>query len=210
MPMKNAKYFFAVLISMSAFTAQAAFITTAPTPDLVTTFSGSNAIFHNAGTVVVNGMSVSGTPSWWEGPANYYGFGGNGTNTDYMVATNDGSNSYSLLFNLGGLYGWAGGLFNYAPGYGKPLLEALANDGSTILESYDLSLTAPITSQGFSFRGIHRSEDDIAFLRISGAYIGSHAIMAGDAANVPEPTTIALLVSGLLGFGYTRRKATQA
>jgi len=194
---------------IGAQSALAALVTTDPGTGVTTTFTATgNNGFGNPGPVVLDGITWTGAPQATYGNANY-GLLGNGNWNWSWVATNNGSGS--ITASLGGAYGLVGGFMNYAPNSGSaPTIEALAADGVTVLESYDLSVLAPITTSGTNqgaFRGISRVQDDIYFLRLSGSYIITHTLEVGNpGGTVPEPVSLALVGLGLLAAGAARRR----
>lgn len=132
------------------------------------------------------------------------GWGGSG-----MIGVNAGIGSITI--DLGGLFSAVGGFINYAPGYGTPTIAALAADGSTVLESWDLSVFGPIATPGGinagAFRGIQRGSADIAFFRISDSFIVMYDItLDGNVPSVPEPTSFLLLGGGLAALVLRRRR----
>lgn len=201
----------AMCVVQSAF---ASLVTADPNTGTTTVFTptGNNG-FGNAGPVVINGFSWTGAPQVTYGNA-CYGLAGNGnwscSGNFGWVATNNGNGSMTV--DLGGLYGFAGFFMNYAPGYGAVSIEALAADGITVLESYALLSAAPISTSGpngGAFRGIDRSQSDIEFLRVTGAYSIVHTLEIGNSAQVPEPGTLSLLGLSLIGLGFARRRKQQ-
>jgi hypothetical protein len=127
-----------------------------------------------------------------------------------MVGENSGGTT--IRIDLGGLHSSVGGFMNYAPGHGVPVIAALAADGSTVLESYDLSSAAPISTPGGvdagAFRGIVRGSADIRYFQFSGSYSAIHDItLDGVASSVPEPATIFLSTFALAGLAFVRRRA---
>src|SRR5207248_2813500 len=84
----------------------------------------------------------------------------------------------------------------------NPTIEALAANGTTVLETDVLNSLAPISTPAGSnlgaFRGITRSQNDIRFLRLSGDFIITHSLEVGAfAAAVPEPGSLGLIFGGL-------------
>lgn len=191
----------------AAQVAQAALVTTDPNTGTTTTFTATGLASVNAsGTAVVDGITWSGNPYVYFGDVSY-GLASNGNWNWSWVATNGIG---SITASLGGGYGLVGGFINYAPGNGVARIEALAADGLTVLESYDLTALAPITTTGTNegdFRGISRAQSDIHFMRLSGAFILIHSLEVGDAAGqLPEPLSLSLVGLGLLAAGAARRR----
>lgn len=202
---------FVALLLMVLFvgSAQAGLITLDPGTGVTTTFTqtGNNG-FGNPGPVVLDGFTATGNPQVTYGNAGY-GLASNGSWNWSWVATNNGTGT--ITFDLGGVFGLVGGFMNYAPNNGSnATIEALAADMS-VLESYDLTALAPISTPGGlnagDFRGIERVEADIAFFRLGGDYIIIHDLTLSDAqAQVSAPGTLVLFGFGLFGFAWLRRR----
>jgi len=185
---------------------QAGLITTDPGTGTTTTFTATG-LTQGAGPVTVNGFVVTGTNvAYGNAP---YGLGNNGAWTSFSFVSPN-SNSTSITFDLGALYGLVGGFMNYSiPITGlNPTIRALAADGTTILETDDLSTLAPISTPNGSnqgaFRGIIRSQHDIRFLNLSGDFIVTHTLEVGQ---LPEPGTLGLILGGLSLILLARQKA---
>jgi hypothetical protein len=132
------------------------------------------------------------------GPINH-SLAGNGSwnstvDGDFLSAYLPGSNSTSMrfVFNDGPVSG-VGGLMNYAPGFaGQATIQAL-DAGGLVIESYNLTTTAPISTPGGvnqgAFRGILRPTADIYGFRVANSFatIDDLAFVA-----VPEPTAASL------------------
>jgi hypothetical protein len=200
-----ASLFTAGLASATPITS-AASITGAVT----TTFNFPTATLHQPGPFVIgNGITVSGSTDMSVGGTTY-GLNNNGNwSSDFFWAATDSSTT-SITFNLGGLFGAVGGFMNYATGSTAPIMSAIAADGVTVLESWDLSIVAPINTpsatNGGAFRGIARPTADIAFFRLQGGFLIEHDITTGRAATVPEPATLGLLGTGLLALARRHRR----
>ena len=201
-----------------AATAPAGLITTIPAGGTTTTFTatGDNVI---TGSSIVNGFQITGQPDFRDGDVRY-GLGLNGTWGPGFSRVGTIGTMTPFQIDLGGLYSSAGQFLNYAtsltiPGLTSPMIAAIAADGATVLESYDLSVSAPISTAGGvnsgAFRGISRGSSDIRFLRVSGTFVVTHDITVAGAATaaVPEPSTLLLSglpVTALLGVPLVRRR----
>lgn len=105
-----------------------------------------------------------------------YGLGGNGTwdcgKTNY-TGLNTGAGDMIFTFNSG-LVNAAGGFINYVPGSGPVVISAHTCAGA-LLESYDITVAAPISTPGGvnagAFRGITRPTADICQFRVSNQYV---------------------------------------
>lgn len=190
--------------------ARAALITLAPaggTTTVLTTISGS---WSSGPSVVAGGFTVTGSPDVWYGDTSY-GF--------YLNGTWDGlawvggvcpDGGCTATFDLGGSFAAVGGFMNYAASSGPATITALAADGVTILETYDLTAVAPISTPSLvnegAFRGIARGAADIAYLRTFGAYLVLHSITLSSSAAVPEPATFFLAGLALCALAAWRAR----
>jgi hypothetical protein len=198
-----------------------ALITSAPAGSTTTVFGTGPT----CATGVDAGFAVTG-----QACANYsrfFGFGENGFWNDPpsgfgLVGGSNPSGSFTI--NLGGLYSSVGGFMNYAvePGSsgsdsipaGDPTLIALAANGTTVLDTFDLVTSDPIntpagTNAG-AFVGIQDSTNDIAYLEFSNDDIAIHSITLGttSSSSAPEPSAFLLLGSGLALLAAGRRAIT--
>jgi hypothetical protein len=132
---------------------------------------------------------------WTSSKTGYVGAGG---------STVSGGGTIIFRFNDGPVSA-VGGFVNYGPNALPDFtISALASNGD-VLESYDIFVTAPISTPGATnagaFRGIVRAQADIAAFRISGeAFVIDDFAMAP----APEPSTLALLLAGLTAGWLSR------
>ena len=214
--MKKKNVLIVVAGAFIAATAQAGLITTLPAGGTTTTFTvtGVNSI---TGTSIVNGFQITGQPDFRDGDGSY-GLSSNGSWGPGFSWAGTFSAGTPFQIDLGGLYSSAGQFLNYAPGNTPPpMIAAIAADGTTILESYNLSVSAPVSTSGANsgaFRGITRASSDIRFLRISGAFVVTHDITVAGAATatVPEPSTLSLsglALAALFGIPLVSRRTRQ-
>ncbi|MBV8145273.1 MAG: VPLPA-CTERM sorting domain-containing protein [Gammaproteobacteria bacterium] len=196
-------------------TAWAALVTVDPDTGTTTVVSAASEQQGPGPYNIGGGLTATGSPFVnVAGTANSgYGLNDNGTWNQSWVATNGAG---VVTISLGGLYSFVGGLMNYAAvngkpaGVGDPVIQALAADGTTVLDTYDLGTLAPISTpgatNGSAFRGVSDPTADIAYLRFSGSYILAHTIEVGGNNVVPLPAAAWLLLSGLAGVGAFARK----
>jgi hypothetical protein len=177
-----------------------------------TTFGGGPDCFSGPSSGSVAGFAISADNDACYNYSDGWGLSGNGSWSMSLIGDNSGSTIITI--DLGGLYFSAGGFMNYAPDYGTPVIAALAADGVTVLESYDLSLLAPIDTPGATdegaFRGISRGSADIRYLQIGGSYTAMHDItLNGGTSGVPEPASVFLAGFALAGLACVRRRAVR-
>lgn len=207
----NNRFFQTAAVLLVAGPLSAALLTT-PQAGVTTVFPGGTSSCSSAGTANVAGFVMTGTGGDW---CPFYSFdfslGNNGRWSISLVG--DASGRSQILIDLGGLYSSVSGFMNYAPERGPALIEALAEDGVTVLESYNLTQAAPIFTPGLvddgEYRGIARAAADIRYFRFGGAFSVMHDITLGNpGAPTPEPATSLLLLSGVaaLGIGRLRRR----
>lgn len=96
------------------------------------------------------------------------------------------------------------GYINYIPDvYGPALIEVLGDVGQ-VLESYDLTAAAPISTpsqtNAGAFRGISRGANDIYAFRVSGAYTVLDDLSFSRNAEIPVPAGLFLILTGLFGL----------
>jgi hypothetical protein len=193
-----------LLFLLGALCVQAALITSVPSGGTPTTFAGGSTC--TGGPDAGFTIAVVTNPVCWN-VSTYFGFSSNGTwNNPTPGFAFIGANSSTAAFtiDLGGLYAAVGGFMNYnapvsSPG---PTISAIAADGVTVLESYDLSVSAPISTPGGSdagaFRGISRPSADIRFFELADSFIAIHDItLASTTSAAPEPSTFVLLGTAL-------------
>lgn len=161
------------------------------------TFTGIGQNCTGAGNATVDGFAMESTGDWCYNHSANFGFVDNG-NWNGLPLVGDTSGSALITVNLGGLYLSVGGFMNYAtsggePFLGTPIIEALDINGD-VLESYNLAISAPISTP--------------AFLRFGASFLAiSSLTLDGDGGStVPEPSTGMILGGALVALGLAGRK----
>lgn len=203
-----------VAITLFSMSLSGALITSAPSGGTTTTFPGGGSCFTGPSSATVAGfpISASGDACYFYGDASHnFGLGGNGTWNMGLIGDNSQAGTTSITIDLGGLYSSAGGFVNYftPSGVTLPSLSAIAADGTTVLETYNLAVSAPISTGAGSvndgaFRGIQLASASIRYLKFGGSDMVMHNITLVASA-VPEPSTAFLAGAALAMLGLLRR-----
>jgi len=137
-------------------------------------FTGANQINGTNGPVSIIPGVVFTSENGAGYLTNYYDWG-LGPNGDWTSARNGYAGvddvESPIVFTFGSPVSAVGGFMSYQPGDGAVTIEALGS-GSVVLESYDLTTAAPISTPTLNdgaFRGIVRTSKDIVAFRITGA-----------------------------------------
>lgn len=205
----------AAMVAISAPFLSASLIVTAPVGGTTTTFdTGSTCSGSASGTDA--GFSISANGQNCLPYSGSFGLNDNG-NWNLFPLIGDNSGSTALIIDLGGLFSSVGGFINYAQVGGTPVgpldptITALAADGTTVLETYDLAVSNPISVSGTNqgvFLGIDTGTNNIGFFEISGSFIVMDNITTS-ASSVPEPASFAMIsiALGVLFLAASRRRS---
>jgi hypothetical protein len=146
-----------------------------------------------------------------------YSFNDNGSwNSSLTLAGLDvdlfGGDQYTMTFAFAQPVKAVGGILDYAvfpaSGFSDVVITAFGSDGS-MLEMYDITKVAPISSQGGQFLGIGRGQADIASFSLSNSAVAIRNLTFSSA--VPEPAAASLLpIGGLLLFFHLGRSRPSA
>ncbi|MBL8173047.1 MAG: PEP-CTERM sorting domain-containing protein [Bryobacterales bacterium] len=209
------KMLLSAALTLSLVPAHAGLITSSP-GGTTTTFPGGpfNPGCGGASSAVVAGFSITSGGNWCHDYSDGWGFLANGFWGTGFGLVGDNNSGGPITINLGGLYSVVGGFMNYAPELGTAVITALAADGITVLESYDLVSAAPISTPSSSnagaFRGIQRGSADIRYLRFGGSAMAMHDItLDGGVSGVPEPSTLSMLGAAALATVLVRRRSAR-
>ncbi len=143
-----------------------------------------------------------------------YGLSANGDWTSGLngyLGLNAGVGAMTLTFE--GPVAGIGAFVNYSPGTGDAVMQ-IFGEGGVLLESWNLSQDAPISTPGGTdagaFRGFERATADIWSIAFSGGYIVVddlvYTAVQSTAAPVPLPGVLPMLAAALGAFGIARRR----
>lgn len=195
------------VVLAASFSAHAVPVTALP-GSTTYAFPASNIFGAGPQTVApgITWSSASGSSVY--GYTGSYGFAGNGSwNNLPMIGTN--SASATMRIDFASAVSGVGAFMNYAPGQGNPAVIAVYGAGNALLESYSLNFSTGGGNNAGEFHGFLEGSSNIAYMTLTGSYIGAANLQVVQAAPVPEPETYALMLGGLgaLGFVARRRKA---
>jgi len=199
--------------------AHAALITSAASlgsPNTTVTAFGPAGTYSNGYSEVIPGvnplsMTYAGSSGLYVDYASGWGLGNNGSvipGTPSIGVNQAGT--LTFILQNGPISGF-GFLMNYAqPGFGPVNLIAL--DASlTPFQTYDVSTLAPITSSTFQFRGVQDLTVDIYGFEFASTgnpspLFDSISYTSTLTSQVPEPATLAVMLSGLGALGWIGRR----
>jgi hypothetical protein len=137
------------------------------------------------------------------GLLNNGGFGGNAT----YIGVDSGTGFDTLIFDspvatFGAYWNYATPV-DYRPWWTNPTISTF-DSGGNLIDSFDLSVLAPISTPGgfneFLFRGIVDTSAQIKYVEFGGAYM----LLAQSATGsvIPEPSTWAMMILGFACLGF--------
>jgi len=117
----------------------------------------------DAASVIGNGVYGLGNNGLWNSGRNGY------------VGINDGFDTEVMRFDFNdGAVCAVGGFVNYAPGVFDPFVIRALDNGDVVLETFEISNDAPISTPDAvndgAFRGIVRASNDIAAIELTGEF----------------------------------------
>lgn len=214
--MKN-RILWTVLLTLMATASLSASLWTGsggtPVPMPVDNYSGGGPIVFGPGITWTSTNVGNGSDSVF-GFTKLYGFGANGDWTaaglrDPMAGLNDSTDFFgvtdSMTFAFASPVSAVGGFLNYYPDLFFPTTIAVYDASGNLIESYDLTFLTGGGNDTGAFYGFQETSNIIKYFTLTDNYIGITDLTYASAT--PEPASVLLLGSGLLGaLGYARRR----
>ena len=171
-------------------------------------FAAENYMGSGAKTIAPGITWTSQSASSVYGWTNGYGFASNGGWSSPLSMIGSNSGSAIMRIDFASPVSAVAAFMNYAPGYGTPTI-AVYNNLNTLLESSVLNFATGGGSNTGQVHGFQESIADIAYMTLSGAYIGA-AHLQVLAGSVPEPTSYALVALALAAAVTAARRRRPA
>lgn len=145
------------------------------------------------------GLADFGTNGQWTGalgPMAYL------NNTSTFCGVTD-----SMTFKFANPVSAVGGFLNYYPNGSGPTTISVLDALGKVIESYTLTFTTSGAPDTYQFWGFQEATPEIKYFVLTDNYIGITNLTTFGAAPTPEPGSLLLLGSGLIGaIGYGRRR----
>ena len=143
-----------------------------------------------------------------------YGFLGNGFWTGAlgpMAGVNDSTDVYgstdTMTFAFTTAVGAVGGFLNYVPGSNNPTTIAVWDSLGNLIESFNLTFLTGGGNDTGAFYGFQETTANISYFTMTDNYVAIVDLTTGASSAVPEPSSLLLIGTGLLGaIGYGRRR----
>lgn len=147
-------------------------------------------------------------------PSNCYSFLGNGSwvgGLAPMAGLNNSTDLYgdtdTMTFAFATPVGAVGGFLNYVPGSTYSTTIAVWDSKGILIENSNLSFLTSGGDDTGAFYGFQESTANISYFTLTDNFIGITNLTTGPPSAVPEPSSLLLIGTGLLGvIGSSRRR----